>query len=436
MKVMNVIFSFLLILIGINSSNAQSTQLDSITIEKAIQLTLSNQPLIKEAEDYLNAAGSKIEEQKSFNYPRVDANLSYTFIAPIPSIQIPFGGNFDLVPSNNYNANISIGYLLFDFQRREKIIDLLRSNKAAEAKKIYLIKKQLVYSTVQTFYSILFLKKSIVVKSEQIADLKKHIEIAKKLTESGSATGLDTLISKVRLAGVLTQKIKIQNSLKKTEAVLQTLFNFPSDKSLILSGDFSDESMNASPDSLVDLAYSDRMELQLAKQYENTAIIQKNVAKLTDIPKVSLFGSYGLKNGYPSNLDVLHGNWTLGVSAQMPLFNGFLKKAKIETSDWQIKAAQDHINALKKNIRTEVKQAYFDFQSSRKKLKTVSTEIVEAKSALEQAKVQYKNGAIINLTLLDAQTSLTESELNYAAALYEVTIYRYKLMEALGQKIW
>ena len=46
--------------------------------------------------------------------------------------------------------------------------------------KIALIKNNLTYRTVQIFYTILFLEKSIDVKNDQINTLNKHLEITNK----------------------------------------------------------------------------------------------------------------------------------------------------------------------------------------------------------------------------------------------------------------
>jgi len=436
MKFSNFVRGLVFLISIVSFTYGQGDQPGSLTLMDAIQLALANQPILNEAKDYVNAAASKVEEQKSFNFPQVDVNLSYAFIGPIPSIEIPFGTSFDLAPSNNYNANISIGYLLFDFNRRKEMINLVKSNKLTEEEKVDLIKDQLAYRTVQMFYAIKFFEKSIKVKKQQIRDLTKHIEIAKKLVDTGSATALDTLTSEVRLAAALNQKIEIENTLKKTKVALRTLLNYNKNKPLTLKGDFFNQPFDMSLDSLIETAFNKREELKIARLYEHTAVIQKNISKLNDIPTFTLIGSYGVKNGYPSNLDVLYGNWEIGIAAKMPLFNGFQKKSKIETATWHIRAAQDHINALKKDIQREVKQAFLDFNTSMKKLETIEIEILRAKAAVEQAQVQYESGVITNLSLLDAQTSVIQAELKYTSALYQVTLNRYKLMRAIGEKIW
>jgi outer membrane protein TolC len=50
--------------------------------------------------------------------------------------------------------------------------------------------------------------------------------------------------------------------------------------------------------------------------------------------------------------------------------------------------------------------------------------------------VNYRSGYATNLTLLDAETSLTRARLSYIAGLYKITLNRYRLMETMGLRIW
>jgi outer membrane protein TolC len=420
------------------SSPAQSQINDSLTLEKAIRLATHNQPLLHEAEDYVKMAEGRVKQSESSKYPQISANLSYDYIGPVPSISLPFpgAGSFDLAPAHNYNGHVDVQYLIFDFHRRDEWIHLMQSTKLAESEKINLLKNRLAYRTVQAFYSVLFLQESLKVKDEQIRDLLQHLATAKKLVETGSAVSLDTLTTRVRVTAVETQKIGIENLLKQNEIVLKSLLNFQKDTLIHLSGQFITAVPPLSVDSLIQTAFAYREEVKLTKISQQSAQIQKNLARLSAAPTLSAIGSYGLKDGYPESLYKLRSNWLLGIAAHFPLFEGNLKKAKMETADWQIQALQNHLSALQKTISRQVQQAESDLMTSVKQLKMAREEIISAKVAVQQARVQYKSGYVTNLALLDAETSLTRAKLTYLAGLYKITLNKYRLMETMGLRIW
>ncbi len=434
-----ILFSILSILICIPVfSIAQHANDISLTLSKAINLATNNQPLLREAEDYVKVAQGRIQQTESSKYPQISAALSYDYIGPIPSIVIPFGpgGRFDLAPANNFNEHIDVKYLIFDFNRRNEWINLLKSNKLAEQEKINLLKNRLAYRTVQAFYSVLFFRRSMRVKDEQMNDLLQHLATAKKLVETGSAISLDTLTTHVRVTAIDNQKMGIYNLLRQNEIVLKSLLNLKSNTNVDLIGGFVKSVPTIPLDSLIAVAFANREEVKLSKIGEQAANIQKNIAKLSKMPTLSAIGSYGIKNGYPDALYKMRSNWLLGLAANIPIFDGYMKKAKMETANWNVHAVENHLDVLKKTISREVQQAETNLLSSQKQLKMAREEIIGAQAAVKQARVQYKSGYVTNLSLLDAETSLTRARLSFVAGLYKITLNKYRLMEAMGLRIW
>ncbi len=434
-----ILFSIIpaLILIPVFSM-AQHTDNISLTLSKAINLATNNQPLLREAEDYVKVAQGNVQQSESSKYPQISAALSYDYMGPIPSIVIPFGpgGRFDLAPANNFNEHIDVKYLIFDFNRRNEWINLLRSNKLAEQEKINLLKNRLAYQTVQAFYSVLFLRKSLMVKDEQKQDLMSHLATAKKLVETGSAISLDTLTTHVRVTAIDNQKMGINNLLLRNEIALKSLLNLHNKTNVQLMGRFVTSVPSMSLDSLIAVAFANREEIKLTRIGAQAANIQKNIAKISKMPTLSAIGSYGIKNGYPDALYKMRGNWLLGLSANIPIFDGYMKKAKMETANWNLHAVENHLDVLKKTISREVQQAESELLSSQKQLKMAREEIISAQAAVKQARVQYKSGYVTNLSLLDAETSLTRARLSFVAGLYKITLNKYRLMEAMGLRIW
>jgi outer membrane protein TolC len=439
MKKSVILFSLLLFTFIPVSTMAQHTVNDSLSLSKAIHLATNNQPLLREAEDYVKAAQGRVQQTESSKYPQISALLSYHYIGPVPyfSFATPAGNEtVDVAPANNYNGHVDVRYLIFDFNRRNEWIDLLKSNTVAQQEKVNLIKNRLAYRTVQAFYSILFLRESLKVKEEQKKDLLQHLATSRKLVETGSAISLDTLTTRVRVTAIENQNIGIKNLLNQNEIVLKSLLNLRNDTTIYVSGSFLKIVPVSSLDSLIQVAYANREEIKLTKIGQQAANIKRDIAKLTNIPTLSAIGSYGLKNGYPDALNKLRSNWMLGVAADFPIFDGHLRKAKVETATWNIHAVQNHLDAVKKTVSREVQQAESNLLTSQKQLKMAEEEIVAAQAAVQQARVQYKSGYVTNLSLLDAETSLTRARLSYIAGLYKITLNKYRLMETMGLRIW
>lgn len=429
-----IILMVLLFLIT-KSNYAQSTKVDSLTLNKAIELTINNYPLIKQEQEKEKAADYKVEQQKSFYYPNIYGEASYTRIGPLPSFS--FAGNtLELAPANNYNFNIVAHQQLYDFGKRDASVDLINSYKQSALDNVDYIKANLSYQTLQSFYSILFLKKSITVKDAQIEALNEHLTVTNKKIQSGTSTDYDALSTQVRISQAQSEKIELLNQLNQREIILKKLTGVVQDSSINIKGDISAPGSTANLDSLINIAFQNRSELKLAKDKLNTSHLQEHLASLGDMPSLNATLSYGVKNGYEPNLDALRGNWVAALSLNVPIFNGFLTRNKENEAKVNSSEADLNIVTLKRNVIAEVQQALTNLNSNLDKMNTILTQVIFAKETVQRAIARYNSGVGTNLDLLDAETSLAQARLFYLQDLYRSILSSYELKKAVGDIIY
>ena len=436
MKYRIVLVTLILVALSITNSFSQDAGEDSLNVNEAIKLTLNNQPLITQAMEQINAVDARIKEQRSSYYPNVEADLSYAYIGPIISLAFPGLGNFDFNTDNNYDMHISADQVLYDFGRRDATLELIKSYKLSAEEKVTLIKSNLAYQAIQVFYTILFIEKSIGVKNEQINTLNKHLEIAKKKVESGSSTDFDVLTTEVRVASAQNELIDLQNALNKEKIYLRSLTGYDNGRTLSLSGNFDIMIPKINEDSLITKAFTARPEIELARENENSAKLSTQIAGLGDRPTLSLGVSYGLKNGFFPDLEVLRGNWTAALAATVPIFNGNRTDAKIEEAEAELKSSSQEILVQERKIKVEVQSAVVDLKTSMDKLKTTEVQVKHATEAVSRAEAQYRDGVITNLDLIDAETALAEAKLLYLQVVYKNVVYKYALDKVIGEVVW
>ncbi len=434
MKQNIIILTITAVLFFITTANAQNKLEGSLTLEKAIELSLNNQPLIQQAESEINVIDAKIKEQESYDYPGVDAKLTYSRIGPVP--KIVFGNQaFKLFPANNYDAHLSARYNVYDFGKKDAFLELTKSYKLSAKEKVELIKNDLSYKTAKLFYSILYLEKSLAVKDEQIKTLESHLELTKKKVENNSATDFDVLTTKVKVANAKDQRIDIENEITKEKTALRNLLGLAGKTELNLKGDFNFIEKKIDADSLLSVAYNQREELKLSADAVNSTKLKKEAASLSNDPSINLMAQYGIKNGFEPNLDALRGNWMVGVSANVPIFDGFRTEAKIEEAEAELDAQNSKIKSIKRKIKTEVEQSISELQTSKSKISTTALLVKQAEEALKRAKLSYQNGVITNLDLLDSETSLTEAKFAELRVIFQNVINSYSLKESIGDVI-
>lgn len=428
-----IIAAAALVLSAASAGFAQTEE--PLTLNEAIQLTVNNYPLIKQQQEKLKAVDYSIEQQKSFFYPDIQGRASYTRIGPLPSFN--FGGEaLVLAPANNYDVNVVLNEQLYDFGKRSASVDVASSYKQSASDNVELVKSNLSYQTLQTFYSILFIEKGIAVKDTQISALNAHLGVTNKRIESGSATDYDALSTQVRISRAQSEKIDLQNQLKQQEITLKQLLGKSQDTSVTVTGDFSPPAPVSSTDSLITIAFQKRPDLKLAQDELNTLHLQENLAGLGDMPSLNAALSYGIKNGYEPNLDALRGNWAASFSVRVPIFNGFLTRYKESEAKVNSSVSELNITTIKRNIISSVQQAAAGLNSNLEQLNTTLTQVNFAEQTVRRAESRYNSGVGTNLDLLDAETTLAEAKFFYLQELYKSILTAYQLKKAVGDVIY
>ena len=405
---------------------------DSLTIEQAVQRATGAHPSVEQALQMMQVSEARVLENTISDYPSVAATALYTRLGPVAALSIPMLGDFKLYPENNYDAHIGARYTLYDFGKRDASVGLASSRVEGSEDMIALTKTNLAYQTVRTFYTILVLEKSLQVQDEQIAALEGHLAVTQKKLAAGTTTTFDVLTTKVRVAMAQSQKIDLQNTLARMEAILRQLLSLPPGSPVAIKGELRRYALAFNADSLVHIAFQQRLEAKLAHDAERSAELQMKVASLSDAPSVNLAASYGLKNGFIPNIDVLRGNFVAGMQIEVPVFDGKRTTYQEQESQAALRVEEARSKDVEQQIRSEIEQAIADAKAAVEKLAIAEVQLEQADEAVAVARSRYENGTLTNLDLLDAEAAESAAKLGNLQALYKLIISRYEQRRTIG----
>ena len=408
----------------------------SFNVEEAVTTVLNNYPTIKEANEALRCSMAGLNESRSDYYPKLTANFGYTRLDPDPAIDFPGLGSIQLFPENNYDINLHLKYNILGLGKTNSQVDLAKSRLDSSQNNIDLLKNNLAFETIQIFYLILLLDRSIEVQNKQIDSLNEHLEITKKKVSSGTATDFDALTTKVKVAEATTQKIELQNLLNKEQITLKRLLGAPDDTAIILKGDFPNSPLIFDENGLIAKAQNQRIEVKLAENLEKTALMGYRIAKSDYDPSLNLNLSYGTKNGYLPNLDTLKQNWIGNVEFSIPLFEGFKTPNKVKEADAKLMIAKLNKWDSQAQVASEVRKSLSDVRADFEKMSSTELHVKLAQEALSQAKIRYESGIITNLDLINAETALAQARLFNIQALHDYVISGKALKKSIGDRLW
>jgi outer membrane protein TolC len=434
---MNKIFYFSLILsFASGISYPQQNHTEKLNLKETINLTLKNYPKIKEARQKIELVNSKVKVQESSNYPVVDAEASYTRIGPVPEVILPGGISLDLADENNYTADINISHNIYDFGKRRARTGLIISYVNSATDNLEILKNNLAYSALRTYYTILFLKQSSAVIDTDIATLNEHISIINKKIKAGTATDYDLLSAKVRLTDYQNKIVSINNQLNNQKENLRRLTGLNADTSINIKGKFNLISKKVDNDSLIKSATGSRPEIKIAMDNEKSAELKYDLVSKSNTPNLLLHLSYGIKNGFKPNLDAIRGNWVASVGLSIPIFNGFKTDREETEAQTNIDIAKTSISDVKEEVATQIRKAVEDFNSNYKQIANAKKQVQFATQSVNKARSQYEAGVGTNLDLLDAETRLANARFLLLKKIYTNTLNYYKIKTLAGEKYW
>lgn len=418
------------------SASAQTGLSDSITVERAVGLTLQNHPAVRQAEYGRTASEARIDVNRSARYPDISFDGAYVRIGPVPQFDLSGLGALELAPHNNYDLHLGLRQTLYDFGKTNAIIHLAETSRQIATDQIDLIKFNLAYQTISVFNGILILHQRIAVLDEQLQTLSQHLDMSVKKIKAGTATDFDTLTIQVRIAVVQSDRIDALHTLATQEIMFRQLTGLPADTPINLRGAFASAKVILDPDSLTAAASRQRPELVLSHDAETNAAAQSQLVSLGDKPLLSLNVATGLKNGYEPNLDTWRGNYAAGLELKIPVFNGHKTKHQEVEAGANLNSVRIHTTDLERQILSEVRQAIAGVNSSLEKIASTETQVRQAEEAVSMARVRYTAGVITNLDLLDAETALSQTKLIRLRAFYDYTVSLNELDRATGKRAW
>jgi outer membrane protein TolC len=403
-----------------------------LSLDKTISLLMENNPEIKEADQTAQAALFRSKQKAGDLLPQVELDASYAKLLPDPTIAFPGFGNLQFFPEDNYDVHIIARQTLYDFGKKWDSYKATKYDYEAILNNAIAIKSNLIVQTKYTFYSIIFLQKSIAVQEQSMKSLNEYVEITQKKLANGTATDFDVLTIQVKLEEAKNKKVDLENKLAKQMITLRRLICVAEGMNVSINGDLQVQTEAIDTQSYLTIALKQRPELMAAHNMVSSAKMQMGSARSERYPALNLFYEYGYKNGYFLDLATIEENTAAGVEFQMPLFGGFKISNKIKEAEANYASIQSKEKNTGAIVAAEVMQAVSDVETNIKEIEAAELHVKLAVEAESQAKVRFANGVITNLDMLNAETALDEAQLLQLEANFNYLVSIEMLKKASG----
>ena len=423
------------------------SQKKNLTLEECISLALENNENLKNSylEEKISTALSK--EYLSVGLPQIcfDGGIKYNhevqksiidisrFMPGVPEgteQEVQFGQTYDGRMDLYVNQMIFNGSYFVGVSASKELVRL--SEKMTKRNIID------IHESVQkAYFTALNTKSRIDLVNENLDRLSELLDQTNKLYENGFVEKLDIDRITVSYNNLKSEKIKADRLYDLSISVLKFQIGLPIEIEIELIGELSEDIINNFSYELKDFDYSKRIEYSILQTDKNLKSYDLKNNRSQYLPQIYANYNYGYNSSASqSNLFFNSDRWkkfgTLGFLVVIPIFDGFLKRSKINQSKYKIEQIENQMMFLERSINLQINQSLANFENSKESLEITRKNLNLARDVYYASEKKYSEGVGSNLELIDSNNSLKTAQNQYYNALYESVIASIDIKKTLG----
>lgn len=430
----------------------------NLSVDQCIQMGLENSPSLHASTMRLQSAEAKAHEAAAQQLPSLKLNASYTRLSNVPPFeaQIPansFGPGFpssnkliSIAPSvsDNINARLTLQQPVFTGFRLQS--NRAMNNRSAEAAKEELRRDRsdLRYAIVAAYWGLYRAHQYRDAVVENISRVRAHLKDVENFFQQGISTRNDVLKVSVQLNSATLAGMEAENAIRVQRMALLSLIGSDVSNDINLT---SVPVSLAAVDSLAGLPRVPTRDLvrNAMRKRPEVAATEKRIlaadqgirmARSARYPQLHVIGNYTYARPNPRfvpTVDRFNDSWDVSLVASMDLWNWGMTSDQIAQANAQKMMADDALKSLRDAVTREVTQAALEFDLSLGRARLANEGVAQAAENYRVTHDRFRAGVALNSDLLDAETSLFQSNIQLTSALVEVELASARLHRATGE---
>ena len=419
---------------SVSSTLAYSQQ--TVTLKQAIEFALQNKADALKARLDITNADAKILEAKAGALPKVTGNANITYNPIIQEIALG-GQTFKMGQPWVAVAGVQLQQALFN---QQVFIGL----KAAKSSKEFyqlnanLTEEQIIERVSNAYFQVFTAQEQKNTLESSYNSTEKVRNVIKSLYDNGLSKKIDLDRTNVNLTNIETNIKQSNNGITQAENALKFYMGMPIETKIQLV----QEDMAVTPHLLDETVNTDeRTEVKVLLKNKELLEYQKKATIANYYPTVNLTANYnwqGLGEKFPltngSSKGVMWSDYSaIGLGINIPIFNGFATKAKVQQNQIDIDKLEIDIKDTKLGLDQAYQNAKAQIENSLATLESQKANVKLAEDVLADTKSNYQYGLATLTDLLDAENSLVQAKNNYTTAILDYKIAEVQYYKSKGE---
>ena len=345
---------------------------------------------------------------------------------------LPFGR------PNTYRLNVAFSQTIYTGGRLRAQDDQARLARTNATLNLSSTRAQLALDVAQAYFDALLSERLVSIAEATLAQAESTAEQVRQQREAGRIAEFDLLRAQVTRDSQRPEVIRRRNARDVAFLRLKQLVELPLDTPIQLVANLEDAVLPPPAARFAEAIAS--AEAGIAAARERTAVTQATndvqqreagvrIVRAQRLPSVSVNSAYG-PVAYPAvapSFGDFRTNWTVGASAQMPLFTGGRIKAEETMARADLMETQARLQLTRELATLDEASTRLQLADARAAWEATAGIVQQAQRAYEIADLRYREGLSTQLELSDARLLLAQAHVSRAQAARDVQLVRVKL---------
>ena len=441
MKMRLMTVAALLTLFSVTANAQENTPTMQITLDKAIELALSDNPTMRVAEKDIELKQIAKTEAWQNLLPQASLDGAIQYNIQVASMKMDMGGQTMEIKmgkddSNTWNAGLQVAIPLYA-PAVYKAMSLSESDLQLALEKSRGSRLDLINQVTKAYYQLMLAQDSYEVLKENYELAKANFDIVNKMYEQGRVSEYDKISAEVQKNNAWPSVVSGKNGVELAQLQLKVLMGITADVKFVIADNLKNYEEEIANALKVEIDLSNNSSLKQIDMQGELLHKQYKMLNTAFQPTLALVGNYQYQSISNPNWNIGKYNWsdaaTITLSLSIPLYKAgnftSLKTNKIQ----QQQLAETRINT--ERMLGMQAQSYVDnMTASAEQLQSNKAAVELAEKGLEISQKRYDVGKGTILELTNSQVSLTNTRLSYNNTIYDYLVAKSDLNKVLGKE--
>jgi outer membrane protein len=427
-KSSNQFFVFLAIGVALldhtSASGAEPTNQETnrriLTLQETVSTTLARDPQVLIAAAQSLRSREALRETRSLNLPQVvvGTGLAYNNGYPL-SME---GAAPSIVQAGVTQAILS--------KKNSSLIHEAEESGKATRSEGQSVREELAFKTASVYFELDQARKIIQLESERLNSAQKQQQIMESLLGAGKVRPVDLSLAKGETASARQQLLVAQEQAGVAESELRELTGLPDTVSIQTVEPRIDNSLlTLEPETLYQHALECSPEALQAEYNLRSKEFHLEAEKSGSLPKLDIVSQYALfsrANNYADYFNRFNRhNVIIGLSLQVPIFDGYRTGARVAQSRQEVTEARYRRDYLRRDLKINIWRGLSALRVAQGDLELANVNVKTAREVVEVNQTLLEEGRISPKEMEESLSQLHQRELAQFGA--DRTLFQRKL---------